>query len=98
MCQGWKGLLCLLSCSYWALQGLAAGDDSLQMVDANGVRLLAEADGPIGLQACELHVKDGSLFGADGPLVFDAGAPWWRHQHDNATKRPVQGQAFFHSI
>lgn len=62
------------------LQRLQDQDPSLEIVDADGNRLLAEADGPIGLQACRMEFQDGSLFGKSGTVVFEAGTPWWRRQ------------------
>jgi hypothetical protein len=60
------------------MQRLHAQDPLLEIEDADGNRLLAEADGPIGLQACRMEFQDGSLFGRSGKVVFEAGMPWWQ--------------------
>ena len=60
------------------MQRLEDNDPTLEVSDGKGQRLLAEADGPIGLQACRIEIEDGSVFGLDGPVEFEAGTPWWR--------------------
>jgi 23S rRNA-/tRNA-specific pseudouridylate synthase len=59
---------------------LQQGDASVVGFDPEtGVRLLAEPDGAIGLQACSLKVANGAVFGAkqERPVEFRAGRPWW---------------------
>jgi 23S rRNA-/tRNA-specific pseudouridylate synthase len=60
---------------------LEEGDPTLVIVDDTGRRLLAEADGPIGLQAFRLEIDDQKgVFGEEGKnVVFEAGTPWWRN-------------------
>ncbi|KAL4529959.1 hypothetical protein Ndes2526A_g04699 [Nannochloris sp. 'desiccata'] len=60
---------------------LEVGDPTLVIVDDTGRRLLAEADGPIGLQAFRLEIDDRlGVFGEEGKnVVFEAGTPWWRN-------------------
>jgi len=60
---------------------LEEGDPTLVVADDTGRRLLAEADGPIGLQAFRLEIDDQKgVFGEEGrKVVFEAGTPWWRN-------------------
>jgi 23S rRNA-/tRNA-specific pseudouridylate synthase len=59
---------------------LEEGDPTLAIVDETGRRLLAEADGPIGLQAFRLEIDDRKgVFGEERKnVVFESGTPWWR--------------------
>ncbi|GAB4822393.1 hypothetical protein N2152v2_009439 [Parachlorella kessleri] len=61
-------------------QRLYDNDPALEVVDAQGRRLLNEPVGAIGLQACRLVVGDGACMGLEAGVAaeFEAGAPWWR--------------------
>lgn len=67
-----------LSCAT-TRERLAMEDPTLEIVNnATGRRLLAEPDGPIGLQAFRLEFDDGALFEEQGAFAFQAGEAWWR--------------------
>ena len=62
------------------LQRFEDNDPTIEISTVEGHRLLAEADGPIGLQSYRMEIADGSVFGReDGEgVVFEAGPPFWR--------------------